>query len=352
MFPVVQRTTHVAGGAGGKGTWGRLGSELEVPADDRKDPNYDSDSQDDLKFERIIPALAEEDFEKEVEPVLREYLENGDPQEVAQTLEELNLGPLRSRLVVLAVSMALERKPSHREMTSEHLAAGFQTLLAALPDLVLDTPEAPVALGNFLARAVADDCLPPRFVEDSLEAAEPGLTHTALDHAATLLHMRHGLVRLDNVWGVGGGILPVKCLVRQIRLLLQEYLSSGDVAEATRCLRDLEVPHFHHELIYEGVVMTLEDTRVRTMELMAKFLAELALTLVVTPDQLRHGFFRVYEEMGEISLDVPAAYVLLEKFVTMCHQAGFLPSELVKSLPSRGRKRFVSEGDGGRIKDC
>lgn len=34
-------------------------------------------------------------------------------------------------------------------------------------------------------------------------------------------------------------------------MLLKEYLSSGDVQEALRCVRDLEVPHFHHELVYE-----------------------------------------------------------------------------------------------------
>lgn len=37
----------------------------------------------------------------------------------------------------------------------------------------------------------------------------------------------------------------------QMNLLLKEYLVSGDVSEAERCLRDLEVPHFHHELVYE-----------------------------------------------------------------------------------------------------
>ncbi len=36
-----------------------------------------------------------------------------------------------------------------------------------------------------------------------------------------------------------------------MNLLLREYLSSGDIAEATRCLKDLDVPHFHHELVYE-----------------------------------------------------------------------------------------------------
>jgi programmed cell death protein 4 len=69
--------------------------------------------------------------------------------------------------------------------------------------------------------------------------------------------MKHGLVRLDNVWGVGGGLRPVKYLTRQMTLLLQEYLSSGDLQEATRCLMDLEVPHFHHELVYEVPSATL-----------------------------------------------------------------------------------------------
>ena len=36
----------------------------------------------------------------------------------------------------------------------------------------------------------------------------------ALCRADTLLNMKHGMVRLDNVWGVGGGIKPVKYLVR------------------------------------------------------------------------------------------------------------------------------------------
>lgn len=36
-----------------------------------------------------------------------------------------------------------------------------------------------------------------------------------------------------------------------MNLLLREYLLSGDVPEAAHCLRQLEVPHFHHELIYE-----------------------------------------------------------------------------------------------------
>lgn len=43
----------------------------------------------------------------------------------------------------------------------------------------------------------------------------------------------------------------VFCVSFQMNLLLKEYLTSGDVLEAEHCLRDLEVPHFHHELVYE-----------------------------------------------------------------------------------------------------
>lgn len=37
----------------------------------------------------------------------------------------------------------------------------------------------------------------------------------------------------------------------QMNLLLREYLLSGEASEAEHCLRQLEVPHFHHELVYE-----------------------------------------------------------------------------------------------------
>jgi programmed cell death protein 4 len=37
----------------------------------------------------------------------------------------------------------------------------------------------------------------------------------------------------------------------QIADLLREYVDSGDKDEAMRCLQELDVPHFHHELVYQ-----------------------------------------------------------------------------------------------------
>lgn len=51
--------------------------------------------------------------------------------------------------------------------------AGFQTLLDDLDDLALDTPEAYEYLGKFIARAIADDCLPPAFVANHNEGTRP-----------------------------------------------------------------------------------------------------------------------------------------------------------------------------------
>jgi len=364
------------GGAGGKGTWGKLGGELDLPWVDPNDPNYDSDNNEEsenakkknktVKLNSLVPEMSEEDVRKAVEPLVLEYFENGDTIEVLVSLEEMlhNLGMRRWMVALIAIELALDHKPSHREMTSQliselylkvisqrDIGKAFDSLLRQLPDLMLDTPDAPHLIGNFMARAIADDCIPPKFLHSYKGNVEDPEAKKALCRADTLLSMKHGLVRLDNVWGVGGGIRPVKYLVKKIVLLLKEYLCSGDVKEASRCLADLEVPHFHHELVYEAVVMVIESMHEKTEESMCKLLQSLFQTFVITIDQMRNGFQRVFDQMPDISIDVPAAYVILERWVLRCRQAGIVNDDIVRKMPSRGRKRFVSEGDGGRIKD-
>lgn len=71
-------------------------------------------------------------------------------------LKDLNLGEMKCGLPMLAVSIALEGKASHREMTSKLLhdlcgtllstrdvEVSFDKLLGELPELALDTPRAP-----------------------------------------------------------------------------------------------------------------------------------------------------------------------------------------------------------------
>lgn len=388
------------GGAGGKHTWGALGSELyaEVMASSQDDPNYDSDSQTptlllpiDVKEEtQAIETVIEEspvvlqpvevvtpvgrprrnsDLTRLLEPVIREYFEHGDSAEVLEEIEELGEDWEKEFLIKLAVMFAMDRKASQRELTSRlisdmygeqvldqtAIAKGFDQLLEQLNDLTLDTPESPDLLGQFIARAVADDCLPPKYLADHIgDLPEDGSARhaeAALEKADVLLNMKHGIVRLDNIWGAASTLRPVKFLIKKIQLLLKEYLSSGDIEEATRCLKELEVPHFHHEFVYEAIVMVLEESTHRAAESMAKLLDSLCKACIVSADQLKLGAKRVFDNMGDIVLDVPNAFPLLEDFASICILKGIFTEDLLADMPERGRKRFVSEGDGGKIKN-
>lgn len=353
------------GGAGGKGVWGVPGSELyeEGKVRDSHDPNYDSGNEGEIIVAKIDPELTLKEFEAVLEPVLREYFDHGDTDEVLEDLADLNLNNYKPKIIETAVSMALDRKAQHREMISQlisdlysklyssiEVAFGFDSILARLSDLTIDTPEAPIVVGQFIARAVADDCLPPRFIKGYKGKVDCEHTRVALDKADLLLSKKHGIVRLDNIWGTGGG-RPVKYLIKQMVMLLKEYLASGDEVEATRCLRELDVPHFHHELVYEATLIVLEDSTDRTMDMMCKLIKSLASAAIVTANQLVQGFRRVYDAMPDICLDVPNAYVILERFANLCNKEGVLSPSLLKEVPQRGRKRFVSEGDGGRLKE-
>lgn len=366
------------GGAGGKHTWGALGSELyaEVMASSQDDPNYDSDSQSPVVLQPVEVVEApngrtrrNSDLTRVLEPIIREYFEHGDTSEVFEEIAEMGEDWDKEFMIRLAVSFAMDRKASQRELTSRLIsdlygervldqnviAKGFDQLLEQLNDLTLDTPESPDLLGQFIARAVADDCLPPKYLADHIgDLPEDGSAQhaeAALEKADVLLNMKHGIVRLDNIWGAASTLRPVKFLIKKIQLLLKEYLSSGDIEEATRCLKELEVPHFHHEFVYEAIVMVLENSTRRAAETMAKLLESLCKTIVVSADQLKLGAKRVFDNMGDIVLDVPNAFALLEDFATICLEKRVFTEDLLKEMPERGRKRFVSEGDGGKIKD-
>ncbi|XP_031560209.1 programmed cell death protein 4-like [Actinia tenebrosa] len=357
------------GGAGGKGTWGAIGevlNEEDLKVKDHHDPNYESEEdEDEFEIKEIKPELSDEEFDLHVDPIIMEYFEHGDTEDVAISLHELNISSKKYKVVVLAVTHAFERKASYRELASvlisdlygkvlsnADIAKGFQTLLDDLDDLSLDTPEAYEYLGKFIARAVADDCLPPAFVTNHQEGTRPNSSQRkALDEANVFLRMKHGMVRLDSVWGIGGGRHPVKYLIKKMVLLLREYLASEDVEEACRCVQELEVPHFHHELVYEAIFMAMEVGTQRVIDLIRALLKKFSSTMIVTPGQIKEGFQRVFNSMEDITLDIPRAHVLLEKIVNDCTKEYIIPRSLILNMPTRGRKRFVSEGDGGVLKN-
>lgn len=81
------------------------------------------------------------------------------------------------QLIRVLVTLALEQKAANREKASvlisdlygqvlnaREVANGFDLILNQIEDLGLDTPDISEAVGNFIARCVADDCLAPAYL--------------------------------------------------------------------------------------------------------------------------------------------------------------------------------------------
>jgi hypothetical protein len=68
--------------------------------------------------------------------------------------------------------------------------------------------------------------------------------------------------RLEQCWEQRDGTRSlVGTLKRAFNVLLREYLDSGDVSEAERCLRELAVPDYHFAFVKEAVWMVADRER-------------------------------------------------------------------------------------------
>lgn len=389
------------GGGGGKHTWGRPGVDDMYDDDiaiDRGDPNYDSDENDSYvlmsrydsesnKASKVGVPLSSEGrlgygrstgmgspprnyeeraaagaggagagdgestrlnlsgFKRAVIPLIAEYFDSEDAGEVKSSVLDLGTPFFHYELVKRAVTMSMDKSDRERELASrlisnlypdvlpmDQVGKGFERLFELADDLELDNPDAHKMLAQFLGRAVVDEILPPSFLSDPVVEDLGG---EIVRDAKVLLSMRHGSARLEKVWGAAAG--ETSDLKQAVRMLVKEYFLSNDAAEAARCVRELSVPHFHHEVVKRTVVVALDrnaETQARARDL----LAYLAKQGVISPAQNAIGFTRVKQELGDISLDQPQAPELFEAFVAAAKEGGYLASDWTGDTPA---------GDGG-----
>jgi MA3 domain len=103
------------------------------------------------------PLLTQSEFKIQVAECLKEYFDSGDADEVIRTLEELGCKEYHPEIVKKAVSLAMDKGPRERELTSRLLSclqptplthaqmeAGFTILLDGLDELSKDVPDAKV----------------------------------------------------------------------------------------------------------------------------------------------------------------------------------------------------------------
>ncbi|GLC39813.1 hypothetical protein PLESTM_000944900 [Pleodorina starrii] len=313
------------GGGGGKYTWGSLltnGAAGDGGALDRGDPNYDSeeDERDVVLLRNHQAALKQEvaAYKEEVRSIVEEYFSSGSVSDVAESLEELGGCHLAHYFVKRLLTAAMDRKDREREMASTLLSSlyaeviapdqvvkGFTSLFSSLPDLVLDVPDAPELLARFVMRAVVDDVLPPAIV--SYVDPESGPASRDLrQRCEAQLAARHSAEKVLRCWGGAGTGTSHTDTKAAISSLLSEYLAAHDVAEASRRLRELGLPFFHHELVKQALVAAIDNPKAH-LEPVVALLARLSSSGEVSCSQLAKGLRRVADNLADAVLDNPAA---------------------------------------------
>jgi len=346
-------------GGGGSFTWGKPGCELnedkKITATERAD--YDPFEDPDIIFDALEIEPTTEEMTTNLDELIGEYFNNANLDEFLESIESLLVRRERNRILERLVEVSLEHKNEYRELCSKAIlffvdqqywdqvdvARALVNLLDRLSDLILDTPDAPEILGKFIARADSEDCLPADFIDEERIRAHESLSKRCMDFCYALTKDQRSV---QTCWGTAtGGFSDTSILSDKIRELLKEFILSGDKDEATRCLKDLDVPHYHHELVYESILISMESEDDRVINSMTWLLQYMSKEGVVSIDQMHGGFCRFYANVDDIVLDIPHVYNQLEKMVQRVAQRNLISSKVRLMCPNRSRKRFSSESD-------
>jgi programmed cell death protein 4 len=317
------------GGAGGHGAWGKGGlDDLKGLNEDQKDPNYDSEDEE----EAVISKL---EVVSPIDAVLTEYFRSGDIPETLKSIAELNLGDTQQQFIKKALARGLEKQAYERELVSKLLSAvyegaidplkiaeGFQVALNALDDFVLDTPDAVDVLSKFLARAIVDEVIAPAFIKSAQSHVDSNRAKECLALASGLVTEKHKLDRLAHVWGPGD-FHSVRHMKEEINTLLEEFLVTQDLNEADRCVRKLNAPSFHFQIVKQAIRSALsknENDKKKLAELLGYFVR----TGLVSSPHLEQGFALSFASLSDLKLDHPNAATTLNEFVQLGKQQGWL----------------------------
>lgn len=212
------------------------------------------------------------------------------------------------------------------------IARAYAMLLQSAEDTALDIPDAANELGLFLARAVVDDILAPLYLEEISEQLVDGCLGREIVHMAqSVLSARHAGERILRCWGGGGTGQAVEDAKEKIKLLLEEFEAGGELAEACQCIRDLDMPFFHHEVVKKGLIMAMEKQNDRVLTL----LQECANEGLITTSQMVKGFSRVLDSLDDLALDNPNAKEKVKLYVEQAKRDGWLKSSFGETQPSK-----------------
>ncbi|XP_010534749.1 PREDICTED: programmed cell death protein 4-like, partial [Tarenaya hassleriana] len=194
----------------------------------------------------------------------------------------------------------------------------------------------------FLARAVVDDILPPAFLPRARKTLPESSKGFQVIQTAgkSYLSAPHHAELVERRWG-GSTRTTVEEVKKKIAELLREYVDNKDTYEACRCIRELGVSFFHHEVVKKALITAME---IPTAEpLIFKLLKEAAKENLVSSSQMVKGFSRLGESLDDLALDIPSAKTLFGSIVSNAVSEGWLDASFNDPSGEEGQVQIENE---------
>jgi len=332
------------GGGGGKGTWGIGGLDdlKAVSIAGPGDPNYDSEDEANEEVFIVKTIVTNPN-----EVLIQDYLASGDIEEILKALKELRIEPIHHfEFVKKALMIAMEKQAYERELisklllaiynvavTPERIVEGFQATLDVLDDALLDTPYAVDILSKFIARAIFDEVIAPSFLNNA--SAITTTSEKCINLSHSLVNQPFRSDRLVHIWGAGE-LKSVKRLKEETKLIFEEYLMSGDITEVERSVRELNVPHFHPQLVKQALRLAITKENVEERKTILELISHLSLRSdLITSYDITMGFDSSIGSLEDWKLDVPNAKNLLLECLSIAKKDGWLDPNFDESFKEK-----------------
>lgn len=295
------------------------------------------------------------EYKKKATVIVEEYFTTDDVVSTANELRVLGMPSYNYYFVKKLVSLAMDRHDKEKEMAALLLSAlyaddidppqvykGFRKLVESADDLIVDIPDTVDVLALFIARAVVDDILPPAFLKKqmvSLPKDSKGVEVLKRAEKGYLAAPLHAEI-IERRWG-GSKNKTVDEVKERINNLLIEFVVSGDKKEAYRCIKELKVPFFHHEIVKRALMMAMERRQAEGWLL--DLLKEASEEGLINSSQITKGFNRIIDTVDDLSLDIPNARKILHTLISKAASEGWLCASSLKSLSLQPGKRSLED---------
>ena len=352
-------------GGSGRGNVGRPGDELNQPHLHPNDPNFaPEDDEDDGLYllptsSHLLPSSSTSSsfsssiasyarFKVAIKAAAKEYVASLDLLEFGAAVAELRLPLFYQDLPYIIIKLSFDLSPAARHtlsslllhlykqtpqlITAQHVSHSVTKLCYALPDLLLDVPQARCYIKEFAQFFVAAGMLQGQVWEEC-----------------------------ERYEGMMGDAERVTALKQRIDVIVADLLTTEEVDDAIQSIHALQCPTLLCEVV-KALLRSSFDRGNRQRELASRFLC-FATGSIFSSEAVEQGFATLLQRVEDLFLDVPDVLYLLSVFIARavvdeCLQPSFLSRvdvderDLGAQVLQQAGKLLQGEGRAERMERC